>query len=896
MQIHMPVRDIITQIERKNSERSLCSSGPSSPVQLKRRQYPLPSPKTSLSMLIHKRAEHASGYFNQCNNTDDEQSDSELLRIDSLKRIDSNNVSMNYSQIIGSVESKFLDDSPMKMPFMNPDLDEKSINYSFFEAAKRQEQQLRNIPSGTFSLVDCPLRNNSIGINNSSNQQQGHDGQLSVFSERTSPSSSSYGSSGSRRHSSTGGDNDSLTFSECPNQTDISDLTDSSNHSKNHNQQQRQQQQKQESLKYIHHHCPSSSSIIFPDSSESTVFRGMSPSSPSSPSFTMFSSGASIVSANTNPTMGNRSIISTNSIYLQDKENAEKLREFLSKTSNRITEKLANQYANILIKNGVCSIEILKRRLVRNEDFLLDIGIDEDCSDDIIELLLSQSSLVSGGNKTLSSFGSKSKSAFSLNSKSKSRYGGKSMKSIYSFGASQFLPSSNNSVSSRSLSSSFSFYQHETSPTDIANLYTQVLNNTLDKHYVKKLTMLADEEENPYAQGFLMRVLATGLGGNEQNLPKATKIGKQLLQWFKDVIQQTETLLNNTHSIYCKYLLGVCYGEGLGVAKDAKEAFTWYKLSAEQGYDASQAMLGHCYFHGIGVVKDTVEALKWYKSAANQGYAPAQCNLGICYERGEGTHTRDPIEAVKWFQLSALQGNPVAQYNLAKCYESGIGLSKDSSAAVKYYHQSAEQGHAMAQYSLGLIYMNGYGNFAKNGNQAFHWFQQAAIQGYCKAQCYVGVCYEKGIGCDGHEESKPNPELAVKYYLMAAEQQDPVALYYLGLCYFNGVGVKQQDYSQALHYYQESAKLGYAPAQNNFGYCCYEGYGIPRKNYTAAITWYKKASEQNYAPAQYNLGHCYEKGYGVPKKQKEMIIWYRKAAEQGHNKAINALKKWSTKF
>jgi TPR repeat protein len=882
MQLHMPVRDIVSQIERKNSDRSLCSSGPSSPVVLKRKQYPMPSPKKSLSMLIHKRSEHANGFFKHHTNTDDEQSDCEVSQLSSVIRVDSNNVNMNYSQIIEPVDSKFIDDSPMKMPFMNPDIDEKSINYSFFERAKREEQQLRNVPSGTFSLVDCPLRNNSMGADTSSQQRPG--GPLSVFSERTSPSTSSYGSS-SRR--STGNDSDSLT--ECPNQTDISDLTDSSNQSK-----KRQQQQKQDGSKYIHHHCPSSSSILFPGdyhrSSDITVSRGIVPSSPASPSFTMFSSGASIVSNNTIPT-ANRSIISQNSIYLQDKENAEKLREFLS-TSIRITEKLANQYSNILIKNVICSVDILKRRLLRNEAFLLDIGIDEDCSDDIIELLLSQSSLVSGGGKTFSSFGSKSKSAFSLSSKSKSRYNG-SNKSIYAFGTSQFLPSSSSPTASRSLSSSFSFYQYETSPTDIANLYTQVLNNTLEKHYVKQLTMLADEQENPYAQGFLMRILATGLGGNEQNLPKANKIGKQLLPWLKDVIQQTETLLNNTHSMYCKYLLGVCYGEGLGIAKDVKEAFQWYKLSAEQGYDASQAMLGHCYFHGIGVVKDTVEALKWYKSSANQGYAPAQCNLGICYERGEGTHAKDSIEAVKWFQLSANQGNPVAQFNLGKCYESGIGIAKDSSAALKYYHQSAEQGHAIAQYSLGLIYINGYKKIAKNGNQAFHWFQQAAIQGYGKAQCYTGICYEKGIGCDNN---KPNPELAVKYYLMAAEQQDPIALYYLGLCYFNGVGVKEKDYSQALHYYLESAKLGYAPAQNNFGFCCYEGYGIPHKNYTAAIMWYRKAAEQQYAPAQYNLGHCYEKGYGVPKKQKEMIIWYRKAAEQGHNKAIHALQKWSTKL
>ena len=65
--------------------------------------------------------------------------------------------------------------------------------------------------------------------------------------------------------------------------------------------------------------------------------------------------------------------------------------------------------------------------------------------------------------------------------------------------------------------------------------------------------------------------------------------------------------------------LGMCYFEGLGVAKDIKQAVKWYEKSAKQGHAWAQASLGKCYQTGTGVAKDDQKSATWYRKSAEQG-------------------------------------------------------------------------------------------------------------------------------------------------------------------------------------------------------------------------------------------------------------------------------------
>ena len=86
-----------------------------------------------------------------------------------------------------------------------------------------------------------------------------------------------------------------------------------------------------------------------------------------------------------------------------------------------------------------------------------------------------------------------------------------------------------------------------------------------------------------------------------------------------------------------------------------EKAVKWYRAAAEQGYARAQLNLGVCYENGTGVEKDAKEALKWYYIAAEQWNAEAWYNLGRCYSNGIGVK-RDRKNAKKWSRRAANHG------------------------------------------------------------------------------------------------------------------------------------------------------------------------------------------------------------------------------------------------
>ena len=128
--------------------------------------------------------------------------------------------------------------------------------------------------------------------------------------------------------------------------------------------------------------------------------------------------------------------------------------------------------------------------------------------------------------------------------------------------------------------------------------------------------------------------------------------------------------------------LGICYMEGLGVAKDEAEAAKWFSKAAEQGVTHAEYCLGVAYFSGRGVSKDISVALKWWHRAAEHGHPDAQYNLGICYEtatKGDCI-AQDYVEAYKWMKLAAAQGYEGAQ---KKCEEIVLKMNAEQIGAAE---------------------------------------------------------------------------------------------------------------------------------------------------------------------------------------------------------------------
>jgi TPR repeat protein len=548
--------------------------------------------------------------------------------------------------------------------------------------------------------------------------------------------------------------------------------------------------------------------------------------------------------------------VSTGSFSTQ--QNTEELcilREFLCAIC--LNPSFAEYYTAILLRNNILSLEELKRVCKNDECHLLNLGFDYIIARDICDALLTAVTVTSGESPT--------------SKVSKTSRNTRNTRNSYSPSKATASPSY------KSSSCSIAKENKELTASDIAKCYYKIISSNSKEAY-RQMKLYADELNNFLAKGYLMRVYALGQGGNDIDTFLSQRIANEILPWLKTTALDS----SNSYNVYCKYLMGVCFNEGLSVSKNQKEAFLWYKQSAELGYDAAQAVVGHCFYTGSGILKDLIEASRWYRLAANQGFAAAQCNLGICYELGEGLK-KDLTEAVRWYRLAADQGNYTAQYNLALALECGTGIKHNYTEALKYYKSAAEQGHAAAQYKLGTYYFTESEHLELLEEEAFYWLEKSMNQGNIPSHCQLGLCYERGIGID------QSMEKAIIYYRLGSEKGDAAALYHLAHCYYTGNGIERNE-RIAVDYYLKSAEKGYAAAQNNLGFCYFGGTGTSQ-DYNRAFRYYKMSAENGYSQGQFNLGYCYEQGIGTVIRTDEMIKWYRLAAEQGHTKAETALKR-----
>ena len=201
------------------------------------------------------------------------------------------------------------------------------------------------------------------------------------------------------------------------------------------------------------------------------------------------------------------------------------------------------------------------------------------------------------------------------------------------------------------------------------------------------------------------------------------------------------------------------------------------------------------------------------------------------------------------FYLLARDGDPEAQYQLASCYHSGYGVEENDSLAFEWAKKSAEQNYPAGLYFLAFCYETGKGCSANMGNantlykKAYEKAMLRTNDGDPSAQFVLGKIYDYGNG--GVEQ---NQEIAVRWYLRAAEQGYPGAQFNLGNCYQLGEGVKE-DKEQAVYWYRQAAIQGDADSQYMLGLCYASGEGIT-KSTPKAIEWFQKSSQQGHRLAQ----------------------------------------------
>ena len=121
-------------------------------------------------------------------------------------------------------------------------------------------------------------------------------------------------------------------------------------------------------------------------------------------------------------------------------------------------------------------------------------------------------------------------------------------------------------------------------------------------------------------------------------------------------------------------------------------------------------------------------------------------------------------------------------------------------------------------------------------------------------------------------------DIAVGYYLKAAEFDETEAQFNLGYALYNGEGIKQ-DYPSAVMWFKRAASKQYPKAEYNLAFCYMYGKGVPCA-YEKAQQLLIASANHGFADAQITLSECYENGILVEKNMEESKRW-KSIAENG---------------
>jgi TPR repeat protein len=255
-----------------------------------------------------------------------------------------------------------------------------------------------------------------------------------------------------------------------------------------------------------------------------------------------------------------------------------------------------------------------------------------------------------------------------------------------------------------------------------------------------------------------------------------------------------------------------------GKADDAYGAFQrGYYLTAlelalpraQLGDAAAQTLVAEIFAQGLGVARNTKDAAFWYGQAANAGDPGAMFKYALMLMEGRDV-PRDKKRSEELMKKAADLGNSSAQFNYGQLLVADMPGERGLKAALPYYEKSAEQGIADAQYALSQIYLNVDGIDDNKRAKAREWLLRAARAGYDTAQLDLAIWLVDGIGGDR------NLEEGFKWMRRAAEGGNVVAQNKLSHLYVNAIGTRP-DPVEAAKWYVLSRRAGLKdPALEDF--------------------------------------------------------------------------------
>ena len=192
---------------------------------------------------------------------------------------------------------------------------------------------------------------------------------------------------------------------------------------------------------------------------------------------------------------------------------------------------------------------------------------------------------------------------------------------------------------------------------------------------------------------------------------------------------------------------------------------------------------------------------------------------------------------------------------------------------IRYSYKSAIQGESESAQQVGYYYLRN-----KNIDMALTYFIIAADQMNNIAAYEVGNIYENGA--DGVDK---DIESAVKYYELSAKLRHIPALEKIAHIYENGIDNIDQDINKSIKYYEEILAI---EKRTDIFYILGNIYENVQKDISKAIEYYEQAANKSHIKSIYKLGNIYE---NVQKDIPKAIEYYKSCVNLGSADAIQKL-------
>lgn len=329
--------------------------------------------------------------------------------------------------------------------------------------------------------------------------------------------------------------------------------------------------------------------------------------------------------------------------------------------------------------------------------------------------------------------------------------------------------------------------------------------------------------------------------------------------------------------------LARCYYLGIGVEKDARLAFKYFKDASKESPEA-MTNLAYLYLKGIGVNMDEDMAMDLYREAAEKEEPIAMYSYGLALKKGLYGKKVNIEKAKTLFEKAAAKGNFAAKYEMAliqdveaqKLLESQDMMTKNKGVALSnkveaMFKEAADKNHVPAMYALGVKYLK-----SKDANKqklAFGLFEVCAEKGVAAAHYALAYMYDMGMGVERDYWK------SYKHFKLAYDDGFKKAILNIAYAHLTGLGVKR-NYTKAIDLCREAVNSGLKEANYYAGLCFKYGFDVPR-NVDKAIELFSLAEEAEYAPAVYQLGQLHDEYYGVGNDTEAAREYYKQAYNLG---------------